>query len=256
MKFSRDIPLLVCCSVIVVLVANIFLQYHQIRYGGVLSRKGRKAVVRVEKSSAAGVSEEMSFDTVVEHPEIPLRLLGTVIGTPSLAFIFNSNTQKRNLYHEQDSVEGFFIKRINAGKIEVEKNGVVTELAIMGGSDAAGRMANLVEGEQDGTYIINKMELMGQMLKANELIAKVRVSPIPDGTTNRLSGFRIDNVPSGSLIEEVGIRNGDVILAVQGKRLQSMQDAWQMFNRVQSQSRIEVVLLRNEQPMTLRYEIK
>jgi type II secretory pathway component PulC len=63
-------------------------------------------------------------------------------------------------------------------------------------------------------------------------------------------------VPSGSLIEEVGIRNGDVILAVQGKRLQSMQDAWQMFNRVQSQSRIEVVLLRNEQPMTLRYEIK
>ncbi len=126
----------------------------------------------------------------------------------------------------------------------------------MGGSDTSGRLANLVEGEQDGTYIINKMELMGQMLKANELIAKVRVSPIPDGTTNRLSGFRIDNVPSGSLIEEVGIRNGDVILAVQGKRLQSMQDAWQMFNRVQSQSRIEVVLLRNEQPMTLRYEIK
>jgi general secretion pathway protein C len=256
MKFSRDVPLMIYCSVIVILVANIFLQYHQIRYGGFLPRKDRNAVVRVEKSSSAGVSEDIFFDAEVEDSDIPLKLLGTVIGTPSLAFIYNGNTRKRNLYHEHDNVEGFFIKRINAGKIDVEKNGVVTELAIMRGSDTAERMANLVEDEQDGIYIINKMELMGQMLKANELIAKVRVAPIPDGTTNRLSGFRIDNVPSGSLIEEVGIRNGDVILAVQGKRLQSMQDAWQMFNRVQSQSRIEVVLLRHEQPMTLRYEIR
>jgi len=38
--------------------------------------------------------------------------------------------------------------------------------------------------------------------------------------------------------------------------LQTIQDAWSMFGKVQTQSRVEVVLMRDNQPLTLNYEIK
>jgi len=63
-------------------------------------------------------------------------------------------------------------------------------------------------------------------------------------------------VPAGSVIEEVGIKNGDVIYSVQGQKLQTIQDAWSMFSKVQNQSRIEVVLVRDNEPLTIKYEIK
>jgi len=110
--------------------------------------------------------------------------------------------------------------------------------------------------DENGTLIISKFQVVAEMMKANETLAKVKIQPLPDAETNKLRGFRIDNVPSGSIIEAAGIHDGDVICSVQGQQLQSMQDALRMFNRVQNQSRIEVTLLRGDQPITLKYEIK
>jgi len=94
------------------------------------------------------------------------------------------------------------------------------------------------------------MQLVNQMLQAKESLSKIKLFPIPDPATARLGGFKVDNVPEGSLVEEVGIKNGDVIYSVQGQKLQSMQDAWAMFAKVQTQSHVEVVLLRNNEPLT------
>ena len=109
--------------------------------------------------------------------------------------------------------------------------------------------------DESGTMVISKFQMMAQMFKANEILSKIKIMPLADAVPNKLKGFRIDNVPPGSIIEEAGIKNGDIIYSVQGQRLQSMQDALAMFNRIQGQSRVEVVLLRNDQPVTLKYEI-
>ena len=93
--------------------------------------------------------------------------------------------------------------------------------------------------------------------KAKDLLAKVKILPQPDeAAVNRLKGFRIDNVPSGSVIEEAGIKNGDIICSIQGRQLSSLQEAWSMFNKVQDQNHVEIVLLRDNQPVTLNYEIE
>lgn len=191
-------------------------------------------------------------------PDLPkLELLGTIMGNTAMAFIFDPQTESSGLYKVNDQVGDFKLSQISAGKIVLEKDGVTHELFLASNrARAAKENESFVARDDSGTMIISKFQLIGQMFKANELISKIKIMPLAGDVPNKLRGFKIENVPSGSMIEEIGIKNGDVIYSVQGQRLQSMPDALAMFNRIQSQSRIEVVLLRNDQPITLKYEIK
>ena len=186
-----------------------------------------------------------------------LELLGTMMGNTAIAFIYNPQTGSSGLYKVNDQVGDFKLSRILAGKIVLEKDGTAHEVFLASNrARAAKENESFVAHDDSGTMIISKFQLIGQMFKANEIISKIKIMPLADAVPNKLRGFRLDNVPSGSMIEEAGIKNGDVIYSVQGQRMQSIQDALAMFNRIQSQSRIEVVLLRDDQPVTLRYEIK
>jgi len=186
-----------------------------------------------------------------------LELLGTIMGNTAMAFIYNPQTGSSGLYKVNDQVGDFKLSQILAGKIVLEKDGTTHELFLVSNrARAVKENESFVAHDDSGTMIISKFQLIGQMFKANEILSKIKIMPLADVVPNKLRGFRIDNVPSGSMIEEAGIKNGDVIYSVQGQRMQSMQDALAMFNRIQSQSRVEVVLLRNDQPVTLRYEIK
>ena len=80
--------------------------------------------------------------------------------------------------------------------------------------------------------------------------------PVSDTVSNTLLGFSIENVPAGSIIEKAGIKNGDIIHSVQGQRLQSAQDAMQMLGVIRKQSSFEVVLLRQDRPVIVRYELR
>jgi general secretion pathway protein C len=190
---------------------------------------------------------------------VQLELLGTIMGDTSMAFIFNPQTQSSGLYKVNDKVEDFKIAKILAGKVILEKDGSNQELFLTSRRAKpvqSKEKETFVAKDESGTMVISKFQMMGQLLKANEILSKIKIMPLADAAPNKLKGFRIDNVPSGSIIEDAGIKNGDIIYSVQGQRLQSMQDALAMFNRIQSQSRVEVVLLRNDQPVTLKYEIK
>jgi general secretion pathway protein C len=185
-----------------------------------------------------------------------LELLGTLIGNSSLAFIYNQDTKNPGLYRLNDTIDDFRIVSIVPGKVTLERNGITHELLLAAGKHGYAESKEVaVSYDDSGTMIINKFQLLSQIMRANELLAKIKILPLPDVSSNKLRGFRIDNVPSGSIIEEAGIRNGDVVYSVQGQKMQSMQDALQMFNKIQNQSRIEIVLLRDDKPVTLHYEI-
>jgi type II secretory pathway component PulC len=210
---------------------------------------------------------EYKEPAVISRPANPVReskimfakleLLGTIMGNPSLAFIYEPQTQSRRLYKTNDRIGDFIISKILSGKVMLEKDGKGYELFLTSRENEPAKVADsFLTKDGSGTMIVSKFQMIGQMFKAKDTLAKIKIVPLAGNEPNKLSGFRIDNVPSGSVIEEAGIKNGDIIYSVQGQRLQSMQSALSVFNRIQNQSRIEVVLLRNDQPVTLRYEIQ
>ena len=198
------------------------------------------------------------IESTDENTEVVLRceLWGTLIGDHPMAFIYDPDTDKSGVYRLNELVNSFKLVAIQSGKVILERNNRQHEILLASNKNTSlGKGLNVVH-DDSGAIVISKTQVMQQVLMARDLLSKVKIMPMPDAQTNKLAGLKIDNVPGGSIIEEVGIKNGDVICSVQGKKLQSLQDAWSMFGAVQNQNRIEVLLLRNNQPVTLNYEIK
>jgi type II secretion system protein C len=205
------------------------------------------------------IKDSLSVQTLTQgensqEEQLPLRLLGTIIGSPSLAFIANSETGKNTICKVNSVILDYKITKISLGKVYLEKEGIPHELRLM--SIGKRGLEEFAGDDATRTIVLNRSLILKELPRANELLSKIKVFPIAKLNSAQLSGFRIDNVPEGSIIEEVGIRSGDIICAVEGKELKSMEDAWKIFNTVKAQSSIEIALLREEKALTLKYHIR
>ena len=188
---------------------------------------------------------------------LPLELRGTIIGSPSLAFIYNSDTDKYAVYKLNDLIAGYNILNIRPAKVILGKSGATRELLLAGGSRKyAPDEQAVIFADAGGTKLISRAGIINLIPQANDLLRKVKILPVPDNISHKLLGFRLESVPAGSIIEEAGIKSGDIIHSVEGRRLQSVQDAMQMLGVIRKQSSFEVVLLRQDKPIILRYEFR
>ena len=257
MKLHKDVLWVTCIAAIGLLVVNLFVLTRMRGPAVVFNVPEMKDTRPVERVS---VARRLSARPDETKPDIAINieLWGTILGNPSMAFLFNPDTEQQGLFKLNDTFNGFRLVKISSGKAVLEKDGDAWELILKvnNRNRTTSGKAVVFSDPASGTVVVNKTQLVTQMLQAKDMLSKIKLFPISDPSTSKLGGFQVDNVPSGSLIEEVGIKNGDVIYSVQGQKLQTMQDAWSMFAKVQTQSRVEVVLLRDNEPLTIKYEIK
>ena len=174
-----------------------------------------------------------------------------------MAFIYNSHTTTRAVYKLNDVIGDFKIKNIRPAKVILAKGGTTRELLLSG--ENRGEAINekgIIFTDAAGVKSVSRSGLVSLMFQANELLRTVKILPVFDAASKAVVGFSIENVPAGSIIEEAGIKNGDIIHSVQGQRLRSAQDAMQMLGLIRKQSSFEVVLLRQDIPVIVRYEFR
>ena len=69
-------------------------------------------------------------------------------------------------------------------------------------------------------------------------------------------GFIVSNIVPGSLYQRMGLQNGDVVVDVNNKKLNSADDILQMVNAMQAGGSISVNLMRKGQNETINYSIQ
>lgn len=237
---------------------NIFIHPGQRRYQFALQPHQRiPGLDQVDKplvSSSADVL--LAKDATISSP-LPFELRGTIIGVLPLAFIYDTQTDKRAVYKLNDQIGDYIIRDILAAKVLLAKDGVVRELLLSGTSQAdALDDKGIIFTDAAGTKSISRSGLVSLMFQANQLLRTVKIAPVTDTVSQAVLGFRVENVPEGSIIEEAGIKSGDIIHSVDGQRLQNAQDAMRMLGAIRKQSSFEVVLLRQNQPVVVRYELR
>ena len=253
MKYLKDNLWIIGLVVAVLLFLNIFIQ----------SKKSHSYYTENQPYPANDLTAKLNRRVSVGEESLKpslnlnLELLGTIIGNPSLAFISELVSSKYGLYKLNELVAGAKIVSITPGRVILDRDGLRQELLLKNSTTSVGEDKRSVIVTLSPTeMVVSKSGALGQMDKANELLAKVKISGVPDPSSDKLKGFRIDNIPSESIIDQAGIQSGDVICSVEGQRLESTQDAIRIFRDIRGRNNIKVDLLRNGNPLTLRYEIR
>ena len=134
---------------------------------------------------------------------------------------------------------------------ETEAASAASESASTGADGAAGSGIRQVG---DNRYLVDRGEVDHSIENLSTVVTQMRAVPyLKDGKS---VGFRVFNIRAGSLFERMGLKNGDVIQAVNGTPLDDPTRALALLDEVQSAEEISVDLLRDDHPNTLTYSIR
>ncbi len=64
--------------------------------------------------------------------------------------------------------------------------------------------------------------------------------PVPKYDNGRLYGFELTKMSSGSIFSELGMRNGDIITSINGKKIRTPNDALRMYQKLSSSSEAKI----------------
>ena len=78
----------------------------------------------------------------------------------------------------------------------------------------------------------------------------------PNEEDGMVSGFRIINLPSQSVISRVGIRKNDIIKKINDVELNSIEGLFDLYMRFKDESRFEVTIERNGRTFRILYTLK
>ena len=101
------------------------------------------------------------------------------------------------------------------------------------------------------TRVIEKQFVQALLGHANEILSQMRVIPHTSG-----QGYGIYSIKRGSVVEQMGLRNKDIVRKVNGRDLNSMEDILQAYQSLRGDSEIVLEVTRGGKPVALKYQIR
>ena len=98
---------------------------------------------------------------------------------------------------------------------------------------------------------ISKQDVTESLSDLKSIMSQAIVRPFLNEGVQQ--GFVISNIVPGSLYQRLGLKNGDVVVDVNNKRLESADDILQLVNVMQAGGNVSVNLMRNGLNETINY---
>ena len=243
-----------------------------------------KDVTRHPLSYYMPVTERNLFNTKTETAQQPklnietlkptdlkLKLFGTVTGDKNKAYAVIEETEKRrqNLYRVGDTIQNASIKMILREKVVLRVNGKDEILGIeevSSGSRDSGRPSSIANRRSqkrrpfkrsstaDSQNItLDRSKIESAVKNVNDLMKNVRIQP--HFTDGQPDGFKLSGVRPNSFFSNMGLKSGDVITGVDGKKIESVDDAFMLYQGLQSSSNIQLQLKRKGRQKNINYKI-
>lgn len=120
-------------------------------------------------------------------------------------------------------------------------------------SGVPAEIASKIQRVSEHEFRIDRAVIDSVLERQAELMGSLRVVPAhgPEG-----SGFHLFGVRSGTLLDLLGIRNGDTIASINGLRLGTPEQALEAFARLRVAPSLHVALVRPSGPTSIDYEIR
>jgi general secretion pathway protein C len=210
----------------------------------------------------------------IEKTELELRLVGTVVEADDRRYAIIEDLKQRGiqaLYQVGDAIQTALIAEIQPKCVVLDEGGQYESLCFPqqdaedgqegGSSPAAVPPSSSQEGD-DGSGIVRldnatwrvSRETMEQFANLGALSSQARVMPYL--VQGEPQGFRLTRLQQDSVLQKIGLRNGDVLHKVNGLSITSPDDALRAYQMLQQEGTVRLEILRSNRPTTLTYEIR
>ena len=197
--------------------------------------------------------------------KLNIKLVGTVVaGKKSAAMVTISGSKKQQVFFLDEEVQhGVRLKQVETAAIVVDNRGKMERIELQAGKQlASAAPSNIVQAPrfQQRAKLpltnrrLDKQKLQKQMRNFSTLLSQARVTP--HFTNKKPDGFMISNIVKGSLYEEIGLLDGDVIKKVNGESVTGAEQAMRMYRELQNATFIDVEIERNGSLQQLSYTIQ
>jgi len=184
--------------------------------------------------TAEGLGYAIFMDTATGRQK-PFKVGESVFGAGSLATI---GTKKAEL-------------TTPGGKVSFSVPSTITPAAGQAASQGAGPVASRA-GE--GRWVVDQRAVEGIFDNMDRVLTDARFTPYIDG--GKLAGFQVSEVKTGGVFGLIGLNDGDVVLSINGYRLDSPGKVAQILGGLRGETEVKVDVLRGREPRTLRYQIR
>jgi general secretion pathway protein C len=224
---------------------------------------------RISKAEQA-VPVQAALDVEkLQRTRLNLKLWGTVAGDPlqACAVIEDMQRREQSLYRVGDTIQNATVIMILREKVVLNFEGQDEILDMVEFPQAAGpgmAMHGTLRAmppddpmgmpEADQQITLQRGMLDESFSDVNRLMTEISISPnMEEGEP---AGLLLNRIAPDSIFRRMGLRNGDVLLGVNGRQILSAEDAMQMYESLRSSEEIEIQLKRRGHERTITYTIR
>jgi len=210
-------------------------------------------------------SSEVDDVVTLVGEELSLELIGTVCGNAAVsrAIIKNNKNKQLGMYKTGQHIAGALIKSIEENAVILLHNGqrkMLTLNRVGENNNNAQALSSLVISET-GKVISPVLpaeqsveEFSTKIAHLESILNEAAIEPyLVDG---RVEGLRITDLDKIPMEKAFGLKDGDIIRHVNGHRLTSKQQAFQVFKKARSEDAISLDLLSDGETRELSFTLQ
>lgn len=232
------------------------------------SQIGKKQMTAAEAAEAERRAKEEASGEA--ETDLKITLKGTIVSRPaanSAAFIVEEGKSTAWAYGIGQKVQGAEIVEILDDRIRLHRNGRDEWLRLGAeepekrtASAPAGRATETSGGDDikqvgDNEFVLDR-DMVEKQLSDLESLSRMGRALLHRGPDGQYDGYRLSAIRKGSLPDQIGIRNGDIIHSINGIDMNSLEGAMQAYESLRNESRLEVNVTRRGRPEKLAYSIR
>jgi general secretion pathway protein C len=198
----------------------------------------------------------------LRQTRLKLKLRGTISGTEDTAraVIEDASGKGQFLVKVGDAVQDAVVVMILKGKIVLQVGGREELLEMdpwtsgLTTSPASGSLPSAQIDDRQQVIHVKRSQIDDAIKDINQLMKQVRI--IPNFNQGKPDGLMISGIPQDSFFSQLGLRSGDILSGVDGKAIESVDDALKLYTGMKSGSRLKVQLKRGGREEIIDYAIE
>ena len=199
----------------------------------------------------------------LRQTRLKLKLRGTISGPEdtACAVIEDASGKGQFLVKVGDAIQDAVVVMILKGKIVLQVSGREELLEMdqwtSGLSASPPSSSSLTPAQVDDrqqVISVKRSQIDEAIKDINQLMKQVRI--IPNFNQGKPDGLTISGIPQDSFFSQIGLKSGDILSGVDGKAIESVDDALKLYTGMKSSSRVKLQLKRGGREEVIDYAIE